>query len=199
VLLLIPLGYEWLRSKREFGWRGALQIGLVPAGLLGYMIFLWARFGDPLSFLRQQGPQWGRELTDPATALGMAWTKAEEGLRHFLDPTALFIEEAPGPALEAYNTVSFAFLVILLVLLGIGFSALPASLSVYTFLVTLLPVLTPNPAIPLTSQPRFMLGAFPLFLILSYVLSYSRFALYLWLLIGGGLGVVLTAWFVTWR
>jgi hypothetical protein len=199
VLLLIPLGYEWLRSRREFGWRGALQIGLVPAGLLGYMIFLWARFADPLIFFRQQGPQWGRELTDPATTLGLAWIKAGEGLRHFLDPTAVFIEEGPGPALEAYNTVGFAFLIILLVLLGIGFSVLPTSLSVYTFLVTLLPILTPNPVIPLTSQPRFMLGAFPLFLILGYVLSYSRFALYLWLLIGGGLGVALTALFVTWR
>jgi hypothetical protein len=199
VLLLIPLGYEWLRNRRDFGWRGALQIGLVPAGLLAYMIFLWARFGDPLIFLLQQGAQWGREFIDPATALGLAWSKAGEGLSYILDPTALFIGRAPGPALQAYNTLSFAFLVILLVLVGMGFSALPASLSVYTFLVTLLPVLTPNPDIPLASQPRFMLGAFPLFLILGYVLSYSRFATYLWLLVSGGLGVALTALFVTWR
>src|SRR5215212_6709582 len=118
VLLLIPLCYEWLRNRREFGWRGALQLGIVPAGLLGYMAFLWGRFGDPLIFFSQQGVAWGRELTDPATALGMAWTTAGDGLRHFLDPAALFLEEAPGPTLEASNTVNLVFLALFLVLMG---------------------------------------------------------------------------------
>ena len=35
VLLLIPLGYEFLRHRREFGWRGLLALGLVPVGLMG--------------------------------------------------------------------------------------------------------------------------------------------------------------------
>jgi len=39
LLLLIPLASEWLRSRREFGWRG-LWLGLVPTGLLAYMSFL---------------------------------------------------------------------------------------------------------------------------------------------------------------
>ena len=47
VLLLIPLLYEWLRNREEFGWRGLWEMFLVPTGLLGYMVFLWARFGDP--------------------------------------------------------------------------------------------------------------------------------------------------------
>jgi hypothetical protein len=76
---------------------------------------------------------------------------------------------------------------------------LPLRLSVYTFLVTLLPVLTPNPMVPLMGLPRYALGAFPLFLILGYLLSYSRLALYLWLFVSGGLGIAFTALFVTWR
>ena len=47
--------------------------------------------------------------------------------------------------------------------------------------------------------PRYMLGAFPLFLILGYVLSRITPVFYLWLIASGGLGAALTAMFVTWR
>ncbi len=199
VLLLIPLGYEWLLNRREFGWRGLWEIGLVPTGLLGYMTFLWIQFGDPLIFLSAQ-TYWRRELTDPVTTLEMAWTRAREGLNHLFDPATLFLDPRGGNAvLEAYNTISFAFLVFLLVLVGIGLLVLPLRLSVYTFLATLLPVLTPNPEFPLMGLPRYALGAFPLFIILGYLLSHSRVALYLWLITSSGLGIAFTALFVTWR
>lgn len=130
----------------------------------------------------------------------MAWNRAQEGLSYFLDPATLFLDPEGGRAvLEAYNTVSFAFLILSLILVVIGFWVLPPGLSVYTFLVALVPVLTPNPGIPLMGLPRYALGAFPLFLILGYLLSQSRPALYLWLLISGGLGIAFTALFVTWR
>jgi hypothetical protein len=200
LLLLIPLCYEWLRNRQEFGWRGALQLGgTVPAGLLGYMAFLWGRFGDPLIFFRQQGAAWGRELTDPATALGMAWTTAASGLGYVFDPATLFLDPAPGPSIEASNAVNIVFLALFLVLMGVGFALLPPGLSVYTFLFTLLPVLTPSPVVPLMGLSRYMLGAFPLFIILGYLLSRSRLALYSWLFVSGGLGMALTTLFVTWR
>ena len=201
VFLLIPLGYEWLRHRREFGWRGVWQLAIVPFGLLGYIIFLWARFGYPLLFFSaQNSPVWRRELTDPLTALMMAWDKAEKGLRHLLDPATLFLDPGGGiEVLKAYNTMSLAFLVLLLVLVGMGFSILPPSLSVYTFLITLLPVLTPSPWVPLMGLPRYALGAFPLFLVLGYLLSRSRLALYLWLVFSCGLGMAFTSLFVTWR
>jgi hypothetical protein len=49
------------------------------------------------------------------------------------------------------------------------------------------------------SQPRFVLGAFPIFLVLGYLLSRARVALVLWLLLSAGTGVALTALFTTWR
>jgi hypothetical protein len=199
VLLLIPLYYEWLRNRREFGWRGALQLGLVPAGLLGYMAYLWGRFGDPLIFFRQQGVTWGRELIDPGSALGMAWAKAGDGLEYVLDPASLFLDPAAGPSLEASNVVNVVFLALFLVLMGVGFALLPPGLSVYTFLFTLLPVLTPSPVVPFMGLSRYMLGAFPLFIILGYLLSRSRLALYLWIFVSGGLGMAFTTLFVTWR
>ena len=65
--------------------------------------------------------------------------------------------------------------------------------------MVLLPVLTPAPSFPLMSLPRFLLGAFPAFLVLGYLLSRSRPALVLWLLLSAGTGVALTALFTTWR
>jgi Gpi18-like mannosyltransferase len=54
VLLLIPLGYEWLRGREEFGLRVLACLGLVPAGLVAYVAFLWVRFGEPLIFVHEQ-------------------------------------------------------------------------------------------------------------------------------------------------
>jgi Gpi18-like mannosyltransferase len=199
VLLLIPLGYEWLRNRREFGWRRALGIGIVPLGLVGYALFLWYRFGEPLIFFSQQSAHWVRELANPLTTLGSAWASAGEGLGYVLDPATLFQDQSPLPALEASNTLNIAFLVLFLVLMGVGFALLPLGLSVYASLIALLLILTPSPLFPLMSMPRVMLGAFPLFLILGYLLSRSRPALFLWLFVSGSLGVALTALFVTWR
>jgi len=199
VLLLIPLVYLWLRNRSEFGWRGVWKIALVPAGLLGYMLFLWYRFGDPLVFADAQAIYWGRELTNPLDTLAKAWTSAAYGLKYVLDPATLFLSTDGLPASEASNTFNIAFLVLFLILMGIGFVILPAELSVYSFVVVLLPVLTASAFYPLMSLPRFVLGAFPLFFVLGYLLSRSRPALYLWLLISSGMGVALTSMFVTWR
>ena len=79
VLLLIPLLLEWIRYRREFGWRGLLGVALVPMGLAGYALFLWKRFGEPFLFARQQSAYWERELTSPLTTAGDAWRAAGGG------------------------------------------------------------------------------------------------------------------------
>ena len=49
------------------------------------------------------------------------------------------------------------------------------------------------------SLPRLLLGAFPIFLVLGYLLSRSRLALVLWLLLCTGTGAALTVLYTTWR
>jgi hypothetical protein len=198
-LLFIPLLFEWLRDRRGFGLKGLAGLALVPAGLLGYVAFLWGRFGEPLVFARQQAEHWGRELANPFTTLERAWQTARDGARYLLDPELLFLSTSPLPTLDASNTLNFAFLILFLVLLGIGFAVLPPGLSLYSSLIVLLGVLTPAPSFPLMSLPRFVLGAFPVFLVLGYLLSRSKPALVLWLILSAGTGVVLTALFTTWR
>lgn len=197
VLLLIPLFLEWLRWRRDSG--GLLALALVPAGLLGYVAFLWGRFGDPLVFARQQGEHWGRALTGPVETAGRAWQAAVAGVDNFLSLQTLFLDPSAAPALEASNTINLAFLALFLVLMGVGFAVLPPGLSVYTFVMMTLPVLTPSPSFPLMSMPRFLLGAFPIFLVLGYLLSRNRPALVTWIILSAGLGMALAAMFTTWR
>ena len=201
VLLVIPLVYEWLRNRREFGWRGALGVGIVPAGLVGYMTFLWTRFGDPFITMAQQRVYWGREPTNPLTTLKMAWDEAGEGMRYIFDPTSLFFDQALfGAAFEASRTVDLAFLFLFLFLICVGFIVLTMDLEglwMYTFLIVMVPLIQSGGWSPLMSLPRFVLDAFLLFFVLGYLLSYSRLALYVWVLVSGGLGAVLAALFVT--
>jgi hypothetical protein len=199
LILLVPLLFEWLRYRREIGLKGLAGIALIPAGLLAYVAFLWGRFGDPLVSARQQDEYWGRELANPFTTLEKAWETAREGARYLLDPELLFLSTSPVPTLDASNTLNFAFLILFLILLAVGFVVLPPGLSLYTFFIVLLPVLTPAPSFPLMSLPRFVLGAFPIFLVLGYLLSRNRVILMLWLLFSASTGVALTALFTTWR
>ena len=199
VLLLIPLAVEWARNRREFGAGGLAGMALIPAGLLAYAAFLWGRFGDPLVFAHQQSEYWGRTLASPATTVADAWGAASAGAGYVLDPATLFLNTSARPALEASNTVNLVFLLIFLILMGVGFVVLPPGLSLYTFIIVLLPLLTPAPAFPLMSLPRFLLGAFPIFLVLGYLLSKSKPALILWFLFSASTGVALTALFTTWR
>lgn len=199
VLLVVPLFFEWVRNRREFGRRGLAEIGLVFAGLAAYAIFLGGRFGDPLIFAHQQSAYWGRALTSPFTTADMAWRTAKGGIVYILHPATLFSNTSAEPALSASNTLNLAFLVIFLLVMGVGLVVLPPGLTIYALVITLLPVLTPSPQFPLMSLPRFVLGAFPFFLALGYPLARSDRGLALWLILSGALGVALTALFVTWR
>lgn len=199
LLLLIPLFIEWYRNRREFGSGGLAGILLVPTGLVAYGIFLAGRFGDPLISARQQEEYWGRTFVSPVATLQGAWSSAVEGAGYWMEPAALFLSSSSGPSLEASNTLNLVFFVLLLVLMGVGFVALPPGLFLYTFVIMILPILTPSPNFPLMSLPRFMLGAFPLFLVLGYLFARNRTALAIWLAVSAGGGVALTALFTTWR
>lgn len=199
VLLMVPLLWELMWHRREVGWRGVLGVALVPAGLAAYAAYLWARFGEPLLFARQQGDYWNREAAGPLATLVDAWRAAGVGLEYVLDPATLFLGTDATPALEASNVLNLGFLAFFLVVALAGLFVLPPGLTVYAALLVLLPVLTPSPRFPLMSLPRFVLGAFPVFLVLGYLLSRRRWTLAPWLLLSGGLGAALAALFATWR
>jgi Mannosyltransferase (PIG-V) len=203
VFLLVPLVYEWLRGEagREYGWgKGVACLAVAPSGLLAYAAYLWWRFGDPFLFYTEQS-RWGREATGPLDSLLSALSRGGESLgllfspRLWADPSLGRVADALGAANNAYNLV---FLGLALALLVAGLRVLPPDLSAYAFLLILLPTLFGAAQIPLMGLPRYVLVAFPLFIVLGVLLE-GRRLLGLWLTLSAASSLLLCALFVTWR
>lgn len=203
VFLLVPLVYELVSRQKENGCRARDVIGvaLAPAGLVAYMGYLWARFGSPLQFMAAQGerPGWQRGLTDPLATVREAWEAAGPGWTYLIHPGRLFEGESAGPSFGLSNPVGFLSLALAVALVVVAVAVLPRALAAYGAALIAIPVLYPNPDLPLISLPRYMLAAFPLFIALGWVLARNRYVLATWVLCSAAAGGMLTALFTSWR
>ena len=85
-----------------------------------------------------------------------------------------------------------------LALLVAGLWVLPLDLSAYAFLMVLPAVFFGTPQFPLMGMPRYVLIAFPIFIVLGVLLE-NRRRLGLWLALSAASSLVFCALFVTWR
>jgi hypothetical protein len=199
VLLVIPLAYEWLRHRREFGYGSLVGVLVAPGGLAAYMVYLWKGLGHPLYFAIAQQQTWGRALANPLKTFHKAWTTGVYGARYAFHPHAIFGNNGVEPAFKAADTFNLILLGLLVALLVVGLTRLPFDLWLYSFLVMLAPILTPSPFWALTSFNRYLLAPFPLFIVLGWLLTRVRWALVPWLAASAAFGVYLTLLFTTWR
>jgi len=199
VFLMAPLFIGWLKDVRYYRWRG-VYLALAPSGLIVYAGYLWWRFGDPLLFYTDQG-KWGRQAAGPLATAGRAWEAAVEGSARLLDPR-LWADPSLGNLAnnleEANNLYNLVFFVFAGVVLIAGLRDLPPDLSLYAFLLVAPATLFGTPASPLMGTPRYVLVAFPLFIMLG-LLSKNRPAFVGWLVFGTAASLVLCALFVSWR
>ena len=199
VFLMAPLFIRWLRDVRYYRWRG-VYLTLAPSGLIVYAGYLWWRFGDPLLFYTDQG-KWGRQAAGPLATAGRVWEAAVEGSARLLDPR-LWADPSLGNLAnhleEANNLYNLMFFVFAGVVLIAGLWELPPDLSVYTFLLVTPVTLFGPPQSPLMGTPRYVLVAFPLFIMLG-LLSKNRPAFVGWLVFSTASSLVLCALFVSWR
>lgn len=199
VLLLFPVVAEWSERPREYGWR-TVYLSLVPAGLAAYMAYLWWRLGDPLLFYGEQA-RWGRE---PAGASGFidAFPLAYEDALVLFNPTN-YEPFGFGRLLLVLSSTnhlySLLFFVFALAVLAAGWRLLPADLWAYGVAILVVPVLFASAANPLVSMPRFVLAAFPLFLVLGATVLQDRKVLLYWLLVSGAISLAFTALFMSWH
>jgi hypothetical protein len=203
IFLVVPLVYEWIRGggweEGDKRWDG-VYLALVPSGLLGYMGYLWIRFGDPLLFYSAQ-EYWNRRHTDPLTLVVDIVSEAYGSLK------TLFGAQPPagsalGGVIErihgANDFYALVFLLFTLALFVLGFRVLPLSLSLYTLLLLISAVTFGKPATPLMGFSRYILVAFPLFITLATLLE-SRRAMGVWLSFSAVASLVFCAFFVSWR
>lgn len=198
VFLLVPLALAWFADRQRYRWRVACLV-LVPSGLAAYAAYLWWRFGDPLLFYTAQR-EWSRQPTGPLTMARVAIQNALEGMAGLLDPQ-LRAEPSVARLADAlsgtHTTLSLLALVLAAILLAVGFRTLPLGLSLYALPLVAVPISFGTPADPLMGLGRYLLVAFPLFIVLATRLE-DR-SLYAWIVASAALSLVPCALFVTWR
>lgn len=179
VFLIVPVAYEWLKEGegKAYGWlRGAASLALASSGLLLYAAYLGLRFGDPFLFYSMQESYWNRKLTDPITTLS----------------------QLAGHLGTAHNVYDLLFLCLALALFLVGLRVLPLGLNAYALVLVLPPAFYGTPLGPLIGLPRYMLVAFPMFIVLGSLLK-GRRILGSWLMLSVAFSLILCALFVSWR
>lgn len=199
IFLLVPLAYEWMRNAGYYRWRVGYLV-LAPAGLISYMAYLWWRFGEPLLFYTEQ-EDWNREASGPVDTIVLSFEQSREGLRRAFDPATF----SGSPAAELLNRITvtgnaqnLALLALAVVVILAGLRILPLGLSAYAFLVAVVPAFFGTPDSPLMGVSRYVLVAFPIFIVLGALLE-NRRLLAAWLLVSAAASLVLCALFITWR
>ncbi|MGH3107926.1 MAG: mannosyltransferase family protein [Rubrobacter sp.] len=199
VFLVAPLIYEWIKDIKRFRWRG-IYLLLAPGGLFAYMGYLWVRFGDPLLFYSAQ-ESWGRQATGPLDTASRAWGAAVEGSGRLLDPDLWAhpsLSNAANQLAGASNFFNLVFFVFATIVLLAGLRYLPLSLSVYGLLLVAPATLFGTSGSPLMGTPRYVLVAFPVFIVLALLLR-NRVLLGGWLVVSTILSLALCGLFVSWR
>jgi Mannosyltransferase (PIG-V) len=199
VFLLVPVAFEWINNLDRYRWRGVYLL-LIPSGLVAYTGYLWGRFGDPFLFYTAQ-EDWGRQATGPLATVGRAWTSAVEGAGRLLDP-GLWANPTLGNLANhlagAGNLTNLAFFVFAVAVLLAGSRDLPPSLTLYGLLLIAPATLFGTAQSPLMGTPRYILVAFPIFIVLG-LLSRNRWLFRGWLVLSTILSLMLCALFVSWR
>ncbi|HEY0003160.1 MAG TPA: hypothetical protein VGB17_00015, partial [Pyrinomonadaceae bacterium] len=166
VLLLAPLLWElWRRFKTDYK-RLALYTAacslLATSGLWLYMIYLWKTFNSPLAFVAA-GRAWQRGM-----AIGKGPGLLSEGnlfqalmLKPFRHLEDIFYA-GPNP-----NSLDPWFFLLFFLLIIFGRKRVPFSFTLYALGVLLLPYITISGSLGFQSFTRYILLAFPVFIILA--------------------------------
>lgn len=201
LFLVLPLAYEWFKNVGYYRWWRAAYLALVaPSGLAAYIGYQWWKFGSPFLFYTEQ-KDWNREATGPLLTISNAWREAREGVRWLFDPQVRLTGLNPDQLMvhlnSANNTYNFAFLLLAIVLLIAGLRVLSPGMWGYAFLVSIFPAFFGAPDVTLMGLSRYVLVAFPLFIVLGVLLR-NRILLWTWLVAGAVLSLMFCAMFVTW-
>lgn len=147
----LPLFYEYLRQQ-GFQWRrcirpAALTFALFPLGLVVFSAYLYRLTGDPLAWQHIQ-TTWGRTTVPPWEPL-VAYIRAPYGLGYYGNDL--------GP-------LSFSLAILGLAGVPLAWRRLGPAYGSYTALAILIPLSSNS----LLAIGRYLLEAFPLFMLLGF-------------------------------
>lgn len=162
ILLAVPFLYEvWVAQTSFSTWpeqlqllRKCLPIILIPLGMAFYSLYCWRISGDPLAFASVQW-HWGRYLSWPWTGL--------------VKQVGEFFWQPFGSFFEVHNLLDFSATLGFIVLAVLSWRRLRTSYNLWTILLILYVLISPSihNIDALTSNQRFFLEMFPLFIVLA--------------------------------
>lgn len=175
---LILISFYFLQTKRFvfYGISAAVASGvrlvgsflLVPVGLVGYMAYLWKQHGDPLLFMHVQPAFGANRSGDELIILPEVYYRY----------SAIFFRALmrwdPWAYVQAIALLEFVMFNAVLILLWVAWKRKYPAFWVYFSAASLiLPTLTGT----LSSMPRYVLVAFPLFIVLAQLpITWRRYA-----------------------
>jgi hypothetical protein len=182
--------------RRDFLW-----LGLVPAGLCIYMVYLAFSGGDALMPFHAQDV-WGRHYAGPYLGVWDGMKAAFEGARQlFSQGRHVYFPAAGGsPEIDAgHNLMLLAFLFAAVPMVVGVLRMLPLAYGVYVIAALALPLSYPVASQPLMSLPRFLVVLFPLSIWLAaWLAAHPRARMPV--LVGSGLLMAFfVAQFATWH
>ncbi|MBX5448464.1 mannosyltransferase family protein [Thermogemmatispora sp.] len=146
----VPSWRLWLRRLLAI-----LPAFLIPATVAAYMLYLGWRFGDPFVYSRMERTVWGRQFEWPWVAFGPALGALLSGPLH--------------TEMAARNLMDLLFTLLPLGILVVGWRQLSAAYRFFSLALVLFALCFPlTSGETLASQPRYLMMAFPLFLVLAH-------------------------------
>ncbi|MGH8906260.1 MAG: mannosyltransferase family protein [Egibacteraceae bacterium] len=142
--------------RRDRDWRALIAPLLAPAGFVGFMLFLWARTGEPFVWFRVQREGWQERF--------------DGGRRAFQE--ILIVTRDPAGATNTTKLQVIGLLFTLVALYLLWRWRPPAVIVIYTIAVLVLCIGSWN----LGARPRFVLTAFPLIVAVARVTRDRWFA-----------------------
>jgi mannosyltransferase PIG-V len=191
LVLIAPLVWEianryWRTNRRRFFGEGSLCVIIATAGLWLYMIYLWIAFRAPFAFITAQAA-WNAGNVFGSPFLLQPFVRAASDARYHLQHAILDTNSLSLVLFLIFASVIIAFR-----------KQMSAAMILFSVGVLLLPYFTRSGSVGFASFSRYIMLAFPVFMVMG---DFCRRRIWLALTICGISGALLfvcTALFAKW-
>jgi hypothetical protein len=165
----------WPKRHTLGAWLAGSPLLLLPAALVGYCLYLRSHFGDAFAFVHSEGAFWLRHVP-AAGPLGGLWNAVKSGEQGVAQLVLHLPARSGAPSgfgrpeqFAVWNVVQLALLVAACALTWVCWKKVSRAAAVYSAGTILVFLSAPAAVVPLVSEPRFLIGDFPLFIALAAV------------------------------
>jgi len=153
IILIVPFLVLLPHSRPWVGWEvlnAILSMALIPAGLLTYMLYLWITKGNALIFSAEEGLVWHHYTAFP-------WVGMLNAIQEIVKQGPYYVGDTSDVLLTLVPIVA----------LIVGWKLLPLHYSLFSLMMILFVLCEPRQEEPLLSVPRYLLVAFPIFILFA--------------------------------